>query len=134
MTFRRTMKLIFSLKLLCATVFGGRRSNVFVRRDNKRLDTDRIDSVSFSSLEQCLGVCLHDKRCKSFNADNENCELLAEDRCSVNRTLTESIGSNYFDTVPDGKCLPGKRFHQVTFCSLPRLCGLFIKFDLIYVK
>ena len=82
---------------------------VFFRSDNKQLNADRVDRVTVDSPEKCLGICLHNRRCRSFNAGGTICELLGQDRCSVNATLLESVGTSYFDTVPDGKCLKGKR-------------------------
>ena len=90
------------------TTFGKKTSRLFFKRHNKRLVAHSIKTVNVSNPDQCLGVCLYDLQCNSFNAENTKCELFAQDRCFENVTLVENTGTSYFDTVPDGRCSPGK--------------------------
>ena len=76
----------------------------FFKRHNKRLEQSTIESAFITSPDQCLGMCVHTDRCKAFNVDHDNCELLEKDRCSAGKVLSDSPGTNYFDTVAEEKC------------------------------
>ena len=86
----------------------------FYKRYGKRLDITPFETVLVDLPEECLGVCMFNDRCKAFNADRDNCQLFAEDRCSTGKPLTESPKTSYFDTIAEIQC-PGKL--QRTLCS-----------------
>ena len=98
------VKMKLCLFLLLARIYGQGTSKLFFRKTDKTLDAIPIETKSVQYPEQCLGSCLHNDRCKAINIIDDECELLAKNRCSA-RAMVDSPGTSYFDLVADGMCL-----------------------------
>ena len=77
---------------------------LFFKKADKRLDVTPIETVFVDFPEQCLAACTNNDRCLAFNVDYSHCELFARDRCTTDKVLNESQGTNYFDTVAEDQC------------------------------
>ena len=107
---------LLGLVTLCTNTLAKKPSKLYFRRDNKLLLADQIKRVNVSHPNQCLGICLHHEKCKSFNVGGVKCDLFAEDRCSANVTMKEHEGMSYFDSVRDGRCPRGEvYFNFISF-------------------
>ena len=105
----KDMKLLHLLKsgiFLMIILATKDASLIFLRRNDKRLEARPIQTVTVSVPDECLGVCLYNDDCKAFNANDNVCEIFAEDRCLVGNALVDSPGSSYFDAIEDMQC-PG---------------------------
>ena len=85
-----SMRFILIFTILWATAYGERGSMVYCRRDNKLLKANRIESVTVSSPEGCLGVCLH-----RVGAGNWRTPCLAE----LCKLILSQIFTQHFLTI-----------------------------------
>ena len=89
---------------------GIKSSTVFWRTDGVKMEATAIEVTNYVAAEQCLGVCIQNIKCKSFNAYSGNttvppkCEFFSKDSCSWNAKLVKKDNISFFDTVGDSKC------------------------------
>ena len=86
-------------------------SLVYYKIPGKLLRATPFHIIQDGTEEKCIGSCVHTDKCKSFNvrqgSANQSafCELFDLDRCEVKTNLIDGSGVDYFDTVPDEKCV-----------------------------
>ena len=84
-------------------------SQIFFRRLGKKLVATPIRKITGITSEKCLGACMFEDKCKSFNAYQNTtamkpvCDLFEQDRC--NSLLVDDQKTSYFDMVADFQCV-----------------------------
>ena len=105
-----------SLTLLATVFICGifplttKASTIFWKKDGVKLTADVIEEATNVHADQCLGVCLQNPKCKSFNlykGDRNTplrCEFFAVDKCSLGAKLNLDAEISYYDTLGAKKC------------------------------
>ena len=79
----------------------------FVRNENRRLNTDLLDSLNVQNFSDCGGKCLIHRNCSSVNYGNGNgngqgvhkCELLAANKFTSPQQLTVDYTFQHFSVA-----------------------------------
>ena len=104
---QRTMPGEFYL-ILCLLVFAAysfAQGTLFWRRDRKKLiNVVPKETVPIQKMEDCLGVCLFNEVCKSFNFHHGQCNIFDKDRCMSGVKLADEPDSIYFDLIAEHQC------------------------------
>ena len=107
------------LHIASVSLFTRVHGKLFWRIDGKMLDAIPIASAPTKTIENCLGQCLYDKRCKSFNVVDGQCNMFDLDRCAPWVNLVDEPKAYYFDLVKENNQCPLKsKFSFTTFHEL----------------
>ena len=107
------MKVIFGMVIIaCCFICVVKASKQCLREDMhfKRSNDKRLivakeyqTIIDVKQVEQCLGACRMDEKCKSFNGiqlqNNAQCQLLSLDKYDLLSNLTENSTSSYFEQI-----------------------------------
>ena len=86
-------------------IFARVQGEIYWRMDGKKLNATPIDTSSIKTPENCIGMCLFDERCKSFDVLHDKCNLYDLDRCAPWVRLVDERETTYFDLVAeDNQC------------------------------
>ena len=105
----------FSYSILIIFLFGNFANRViattvYFRTQGVKLNAPIIAEIINMTAARCLGVCLHNGKCLSFNAISgtvstpPRCEFFDKDKCSRDVTLFSDANVSYFDTIGDKNC------------------------------
>ena len=120
--FEQILLLILSMNHV--NLSNWKRKSLLHKVAGKRLNAAPFQVLQVHDNRECLGFCIHDERCKSFNFYHKNstCALFVFTYCDFDTPLIADKDVDHFDTNYTNACPCEYCLHFSLIDAIKKIC------------